>query len=77
MLFLKSAQLLDHAALLYVLMTTNDMNSSNANYTVVCVADFFTVKHSGKEHLFLKGKIYISLPGSQIHSYNGSQLVKP
>ena len=40
MLFSKSAQLLDHAALLYVLMTTNDMNSSNVNYTVVCVADF-------------------------------------
>ena len=44
---------------------------------VICITDFFTIKHSGKEHLFVKGEKYTALPGNPIYSYSSSQLVKP
>ena len=55
----------------------NVLFDTETSCEVVCITDLFAIRHSGEEHLFVKGEKYIPLPGSQIHPYSSHHIVQP
>jgi len=45
--------------------------------TVLRISDIFIVKHSGKEHLFIKGELYSAVPENDTHMYSSCKIVQP
>lgn len=51
--------------------------AAESSCEVVCITDLFAIRHSGQEHLFIRGEKYTPLPGNPIHAYSSHQVVQP
>ena len=55
----------------------NVLFATETSCEVICITDLFAIRHSGEEHIFIRGEKYIPLPGSPIHPYSSHQMVQP